>query len=312
MFDRKGKIVRGGSSSSLTRRVKPVGFFLYPSLSFLSEDEERDKAHYDLENGGTGGGKTDQEQRSVSDALHQQSNGDPHTERSADPLKHHEFRFLETVVVADEAEQEAREQTVDSICLKIAPRVRDCRRVLREDPRQKIPAEEGQREHRRSEQKRDRDPVLERLISALGLAGTEILGDKRGHRLHKRAWHQHDEGGHFLSNAYSRGLCKSQLINDRKQNEERYSHQKILQCYRHADRDDFPRIGRVEPYVLSAELKREFDPADYNQRDNHTDQLRYNRCQCCARRSHSKPRHENQIADNIDNASDAYGDKRGF
>ncbi len=129
------------------------GILLCDFSAFLLKDEERDKAHGYLENRRAGCRQTYQEQRTVSEMLHQQRDRDPYAERSANPLKHNKRRFLKPVVISDKAEQEAGEQAVDRVCLEVTPRVRDCRRVLREDTRQQVSTEEGQREHRRAEQK---------------------------------------------------------------------------------------------------------------------------------------------------------------
>ena len=51
---------------------------------------------------------------------HKEGNRYSDKECTEDALKHNEFRFLDAIVETNEAEKEACEQTVYSICLKIS------------------------------------------------------------------------------------------------------------------------------------------------------------------------------------------------
>ena len=77
------------------------------------------KAEDDLHDGRAGGGEADVEQAHIRQAGHGERHGDADAERAQYALRHDEDRLAEAGEIADKAEQERGQQTVDGVGLEI-------------------------------------------------------------------------------------------------------------------------------------------------------------------------------------------------
>ena len=97
------------------------GIFLYDRLfgadrldrSFFSDKAKiDDKTHCDLQDRRTGRCKSDQEQGTVSDMLHQKCDRDPNKKSVDHAMDHHKSGLAQTVVETDKAQKKSRRYAI--------------------------------------------------------------------------------------------------------------------------------------------------------------------------------------------------------
>ena len=180
--------------------IRLVGRAIITFAFFDSAVEE--KAGQDLDNRRTGDPQPDIKQ-SAGCPAHPPCHWNSNQEGSCDPLNHNKFRFSKSVEEADEAEQEAGQEAVNSICLQIIITCCDYVIVACKNAAQQLTMEKGKVEHDQTECSGDQNCNLQPLFRTFVSSCTVILSDISTHSLHKSRRNQHDEAANLFSDANS-------------------------------------------------------------------------------------------------------------
>lgn len=191
-------------NKDLTADLRLFGSCIVKSSSFLLSSQRHREiytAQNDLHQRRRWGCQSDLKQSYSRLSAHYPRNGESYAERADNSLKHYEGCYAAPVEVADKAEQERRQQTVERVCSEVIRGGGDRCRVFREDPRKQLAVEKGELCHYHAYRKRQHDPAQQGFPRAFGFSSSHILRDKRRHRLHKRRWDEHKKSAQLFGNA---------------------------------------------------------------------------------------------------------------
>ena len=193
------------------------------------------QTHHDLQHGGARRGKPDLKERHRPETAHEIGDRHADPEGTDDSLQHDEARLSEPVVIADEDKEDRCQDAVDGIGFQI---IRACQhnfRILREDGTQKVSADKCQQSHKHADGEGGQDAIAQSLCGAVVSPGPDILRGEGCDGLHEGAWHQHDEGTHFLCDANTGGRYQAQRIDNRLNDHKGETDQKVRHCERETE-----------------------------------------------------------------------------
>ena len=227
-----------------------------------------------------------------------------------DSLQHDKARASESVVEADETEQEAGQQAVDAVGFQIVETGSDDFRIGGESAAENVSVKESQPKHSDSESGRQTDRGLKAFYSTLRLPGAVVLRHEGAHGLHEGERNEHDKSTDLLGNSYARRGDEAQRIDDGEHYEKREPDQQILQRDRCSEAHDPGQDGRLNPDILAGERKGKSPAAQYEKRNEDAERLGGD----CRKRSscstHMKTRDQKKITRNVADTCDCNGDQR--
>ena len=234
----------------------------------------QEEAHiqHDAHRSRRGGGQADIGQAGVGPDAHEVGHGQTNQQGLDQALDHDPNGFVIAVEVANHAEKHSRDQRLGCKAFQVGVGICNNLSVRGKGTGQQVALQHDEGKDEAADHKADANAGEHGFLGAPPVAGTDVLGNERCHRLHQGAGHQHRKVDDLAGNAIAGGSRQPQTINESAQCQERQLGQKLLQSQRQTDGKELAALA-VQTQIRFLDLKGHVLFQQDDNRADHADSL---------------------------------------